>query len=94
MGTPGADPRDTPRSPEDIGIGSTFDELLGAYPSMEKTYESPNGMTQYAVTDGRGGWIVFSVKDGLVDGFQVGNEMLRPLGMATVKVMPKEHCPA
>ncbi|MDN4596881.1 hypothetical protein [Leifsonia virtsii] len=59
-----------------IGIGSTREELLAAYPDIA-THGSYFGVfDNYAITDGNGNWIVFAAYNdtGIVRGIQVGTE--------------------
>lgn len=84
----------TPKTAEGIGISSTADELLGAYPNIQKTGTYGDIVTFYGLTDDQGGWIVFSVMNGAVTDIQLGNEADLPIGQGTVKAIPSERCPA
>lgn len=95
-GSPLADDRaTTPKTAAGIGIDSTKDELLAAYPDIELT-----GMYQseiypyYGITDGNGGWIVFALIDDEVSTIQIANESVLPNENRSVKTMPSERCPA
>lgn len=75
----------SPRTAEGIGVGATFDELLAAYPAIEKSGEYGGGddpTLYYAVPNDDGVWIVFSVSDDTVDGIFV-RDTPRP---------PSEYC--
>lgn len=95
LGSPGPDDRAvTPRTAEGIGIGSTRDELLAAYPGIQRTGGYSDTVDYYGVTDDHGGWIVFAVMNEAVWSIQVGNEAVLPYGMGSVRAIPPEHCPA
>ncbi|WP_291046397.1 hypothetical protein [Herbiconiux sp.] len=95
-GAEGADDRAiTPTTAEGIGIGSTEDELLTAYPDIELTgtYQSDD-FPYYGITDGTGGWIVFALIDDRVSRIQIAHENTLPIENVSVKTMPSERCPA
>jgi hypothetical protein len=85
----------TPKTAEGIGIDSTKDELLAAYPDIELTgvYQSDD-YPYYGITDGSGGWIVFALIDDEVSRIQIANEAVLPIENVSVKTMPSERCPA
>ncbi|GAA0997329.1 hypothetical protein [Subtercola frigoramans] len=85
----------TPKTTAGIGIDSTKEELLAAYPGIEKTgtYQSDD-YPFYGLTDGKGGWIVFGLLDDKVIRIQVANEAVMPIENGSVKTMPSERCPA
>ncbi|MGO4301439.1 hypothetical protein [Leifsonia sp. RAF41] len=83
-----------PKTAEGIGISSTIDELMAAYPAIVKTGSYSDVVTYYGLTDGQGGWIVFCVINGTVADIQIGNEAVQPIGQGGVKTMPSERCPA
>ena len=74
----------TPRTAEGIGVGSTFDQLMTAYPGITKTGEYNESATYYGLSDGSGAWIAFGVIDGRVEQIQVGPH----------STLPSELCPA
>lgn len=84
----------TPRTSAGIGISSTEDELLAAYPDIQKTYIYGDVTTDYAITDGQGGWIVFATMNGAVFDIQVGNDTMLPVGQGSARAIPSERCPA
>ncbi|WP_382304462.1 hypothetical protein [Herbiconiux sp. UC225_62] len=95
-GSPLADDRGrTPKTPEGIGIDSTKDELLAAYPDIELTgmYQS-DAYPYYGLTDGNGGWIVFGIINDEVSTIQIANEADVPIENRSVKTIPSERCPA
>lgn len=69
-----------PATTEGIGLGDTLADLETAYPDLE---EQPNDSgtwpVDYSITDGQGSWIVFGVKDDVVDAITVGDEPTTPL---------------
>ncbi|MCS5723948.1 hypothetical protein N1028_19280 [Herbiconiux sp. CPCC 203407] len=85
----------TPTTAEGIGIGSTKDELLTAYPDIELTgtYQSDD-YPYYGITDGTGGWIIFALIDDEVSRIQIAHEDVLPIENVSVKTMPSERCPA
>lgn len=95
---------DRPTSPSTaggIGIGSTVQELQGAYPALQETGTYSDSMTYYGITDGHGAWIVFAVAhvpdeqlNGKVTAIQIANESVMPAENGSVKTMPSERCPA
>ncbi len=84
LGGPGNVVALSPKTAEGIGLGSTSDMLLAAYPGISGT-TSLNGMvTQYRLLDSEGRRIVFKVIEGEVAGIQIGAEYW----------IPTERCPA
>jgi hypothetical protein len=84
----------TPRTAEGIGVSSTRDELLAAYPDIQRTGGYSDSVDYYGLTDGEGGWIVFGVMDDVVFEIQIGNDAVLPGGQRTVRAIPSERCPA
>jgi hypothetical protein len=86
----------SPKTAAGIGLGSSEQELLAAYPGIEQTggYIDPEAFPYYGLTDGNGGWIVFGIIDHVVDRIQVANEADLPIGNRSVKTLPGERCPA
>jgi len=70
----------SPRTSTGIGIGSTLDELKAAYPAL--TFQDDHNTPHYAVTDGNGNWINFSIYEGLVNDIVV----------RASPVVAKEYC--
>lgn len=64
----GADPSaiaaGSPRTAEGIGIGSTLEEMVVAYPAI--TFQDDHYTPHYALPDGAGNWINFSLVDDVV----------------------------
>lgn len=73
----------TPRTAEGIGIGSTNDELLSAYPGIATTRDSGT-YVQYGVQNDQGTWMVFMVIEDRVEWIQVG----------PFSTIPLDSCPA
>ena len=63
---------ESPETGEGIGVGSTVDEVMAAYPDAEVA-EEPVADTRYSVTDGTG-WINIVVRDGVVHEIVVRDE--------------------
>ena len=61
----------TPHTAEGIGIGSTKDELLSAYPGIATTRDYGT-YAQYGVQNDQGTWMVFMVIEDRVEWIQVG----------------------
>lgn len=63
-----------PRTANGIGIGSTIDDLVTAYPDARKTSDMGEGLITYAVTDASGRSIVFGAwrTDPAIATIQVG----------------------
>ncbi|MFJ3490933.1 hypothetical protein [Leifsonia aquatica] len=63
-----------PRTANGIGIGSTIDDLVAAYPDARKTSDMGEGLITYAVTDASGRSIVFGAwrTDPAIATIQVG----------------------
>jgi len=80
----GADPsgraEGTPHTAEGIGIGSTLDAVLTAYPAV--TYQDDRFTPHWALTDGNGNWINILVADNVVNGIVV----------RASPVVAKEYC--
>jgi hypothetical protein len=84
LGHPHNDVSLSPKTAEGIGLGSTADALFATYPGLVKTGEYNEIAAQYTLTRSDGGWIVFNVIEGEVQGIQIGAE----------KAIPPERCPA
>jgi len=84
----------TPKTAAGIGISSTREELLAAYPDIQETGRYSDSVTYYGLTDGAGGWIAFAVMRDVVFEIQVGNEGVLPIGQGSVRAIPSERCPA
>jgi hypothetical protein len=86
----------SPKTAAGIGLGSSDEELLAAYPGIEKTggYVDPEEFPYYGLTDGNGGWIVFGIIDHVVDRIQIAHEADLPIENRSVKTLPGERCPA
>ena len=63
---------ESPKTAEGIGVGSTVDEVVAAYPDAE-VEEVPVADTRYSVTDGSG-WINIVVRDAVVHEIVVRDE--------------------
>jgi hypothetical protein len=75
----------SPRTAEGIGVGSTFEELLTAYPAITKSGEyggGDNPTLYYAMPNGSGMWLVFIVTSDLVEFIDV----------RTTSKGPSEYC--
>ncbi|AGW42713.1 hypothetical protein O159_28370 [Leifsonia xyli subsp. cynodontis DSM 46306] len=89
--------QDVPRGPTTeagIGVGSSAERLLSAYPEIERTGSYNDVTTYYGLADGGGGWIVFAIFENRVVSIQVANESNVPLENVSVRTMPSERCPA
>lgn len=62
----------SPKTAEGVGVGSTLEALRAAYPDL--TEQQGKYAVFYAVTDGGGHWINFSVTDDIVDAIVVRDE--------------------
>lgn len=62
----------SPQTAEGIGVGSSVDDVIDAYPEAEIA-EVPVADTRYSVTDGAG-WINIVVRDGIVHEIVVRDE--------------------
>lgn len=80
----GADPSElaatSPETSAGIGIGSTLDELLAAYPDI--TIQEDPYTPHYALPDGSGNWINFSMLEDVVNNIVV----------RASPVVAKEYC--
>ena len=63
---------ESPETAEGIGVGSTVDEVMAAYPDAEVA-EEPVADTRYSITDGSG-WINVVVRGGVVHEIVVRDE--------------------
>lgn len=75
-GGPGSElvSQSTPRTAQGIGAGSTFAELLNAYPTITKSGEYGGGEDPthyYAIQNDNGLWLVFTGNDDVVDAISV-----------------------
>jgi hypothetical protein len=84
----------TPKTAAGIGITSTREELLAAYPDIQQTGTYSDKVVYYGLTDGQGDWIVFGVMQDVVFEIQIGNDAVLPVGQGTVRAIPSERCPA
>lgn len=95
LGTSGADDRaSTPRTTQGIGVGSTLDELLTAYPGIAQTSSYNGSSFTYALTDGRGRWIAFMLINDVVTDIQLADTGMLPRGQGRADSIPSERCPA
>jgi len=60
-----------PRTDKGIGLGSTLDELVAAYPDVQRTGDYGPEYLYYGITDGSG-WIVFAVEPTGISRIAVG----------------------
>jgi hypothetical protein len=81
----GADPAalaaGSPHTTEGIGIGSTLDAVLTAYPDI--THQDDRFTPHWAVTDGGGNWINISVGD---------DDVVNGIVVRASPVVAKEYC--
>ncbi|MET3565305.1 hypothetical protein ABIC47_000776 [Leifsonia sp. 563] len=84
---------DSPKTSSGIGLGSTLDELEAAYPALTNTI-TVRGLPQYAITNGHGSWIVFSIAGGMVVDIQIADAADLPVENESVQTIPYERCPA
>ncbi|MEN0084190.1 MAG: hypothetical protein AAGC66_05440 [Leifsonia sp.] len=68
----------TPHTAQGIGVGSSKDELLAAYPGITMTRDHGT-YAQYGVSNSQGIWIVFMVIEDRVEWIQVGPSSSIPL---------------
>jgi hypothetical protein len=71
----------TPRTAEGIGLGSSVDDILAAYPGITSGDGRSVGIP-YSITDGNGRWLTFAVsfETGLVRFIKLGQSPLIPNG--------------
>lgn len=74
----------SPKTDRGIGIGSTREELLAAYPEIPVTGRYSDIVDFYGLNNGSGTWIAFAVQDDVIDRITVGPS----------SGMPSEYCPA
>lgn len=83
FGTPVADVEaGTPKTEAGIGIGATFQQLESAYPELAQTGSYGDLETYYGISNGSGRWIVFTIRDGVVDA----------IGVSSEPTFPSEYC--
>lgn len=68
----------TPHTAQGIGVGSSKNDLLAAYPGIAMTRDYGT-FAQYGVQDPQGTWMVFMVIEGRVEWIQVGPSSSIPL---------------
>ncbi|AAT89969.1 hypothetical protein ATY41_03200 [Leifsonia xyli subsp. xyli] len=83
-----------PAAEAGIGVGSSAERLLSAYPEIQRTGSYTDSTTYYGLHNGAGGWIVFAVFESRVVSVQVANESNVPAENGSVRTMPSERCPA
>ena len=75
FGTPVADVEaGTPKTQAGIGIGATLQQLEAAHPEVAATGTYGELQTYYGISNDTGRWIVFTIRDGVVDAIGVSSE--------------------
>ncbi|WP_166806182.1 hypothetical protein [Cryobacterium cheniae] len=83
FGTPVADVEaGSPKTEAGIGIGATLQQLEAAYPEVSETGTYGDLQTYYGISSDTGRWIVFTIRDGVVDA----------IGVSSEPILPSEYC--
>ncbi len=83
FGTPVADVEaGSPKTEAGIGIGATLPQLESAHPGVVQTGTYGEPRTYYGLSNGADRWIVFTIRDGVVDA----------IGVSGDPILPSEYC--